>query len=108
MRKGLLIGSAVVVIAAIACVIAFSSSEPGASQTDDERAASTVAVERRDLVERDEVDGTLGYGETRAIASPHSGTVTGLPEPGAIIERGDSLFEIDGRGVPLLYGTKPM
>ena len=110
MRKALLIGGALVVVVAIAGVIVLSSNVPGATQTDEEPtvSTSTVAVERRDLVEREEVDGTLGYGDTREIASPRQGTVTGLPAAGAVIERGGSLFEVDGRGVPLFYGVKPM
>ncbi|HEX2037945.1 MAG TPA: peptidoglycan-binding protein [Chloroflexota bacterium] len=32
---------------------------------------------------------------------------TWLPAPGAVIERGQPLFEVDGRPVPLLYGDRP-
>jgi hypothetical protein len=110
MRNGWLIGGSIVGLAAIAGALAIATSDPGATQTDDTEpaATSTVAVERRDLIERDEVDGTLGYGETRQVASPREGTVTGLPAAGTVLERGANLFEVDGRGVPLLYGTKPM
>jgi hypothetical protein len=34
--------------------------------------------------------------------------LTALPGIGEIIERNESLFEVDGRTVPLLYGTRPM
>jgi peptidoglycan hydrolase-like protein with peptidoglycan-binding domain len=71
-------------------------------------ATSTATVERRDLVERESVDGTLGYGDASDVGSPRAGTVTALPALGTVISLGQSLFEIDGRGVPLFYGARPM
>jgi peptidoglycan hydrolase-like protein with peptidoglycan-binding domain len=74
---------------------------PGGSGT-------TASVERRDLVDRESVTGTLGYGETRKLSSPRQGTITAFPAEGSVIERGQSLVEIDGQGVPLFYGDVPM
>jgi peptidoglycan hydrolase-like protein with peptidoglycan-binding domain len=68
----------------------------------------TATVARRDLVDRESVSGTLGYGDTHKLSSPRQGTVTALPAEGSVIERGQSLFEIDGQGVPLFYGVVPM
>lgn len=69
---------------------------------------ATATVERRDLLEREELDGTLGYGPSRAIAFGGQGTVTALTAEGTVVEQGGSLGEVDGRPVPLLYGERPM
>jgi peptidoglycan hydrolase-like protein with peptidoglycan-binding domain len=69
---------------------------------------STATVERRDLVDRESVSGSLGYGDAHNLSSPRQGTITALPAEGSVIERGQSLVEIDGTGVPLFYGSVPM
>jgi hypothetical protein len=69
---------------------------------------STALVETRDLVDRESVSGTLGYGETYQVGSPVSGTLTAVPADGTVVDRGQSLFEVDGAGVPLMFGTVPM
>src|SRR5207244_7094528 len=71
-------------------------------------ATGTATVERRDLVERDSVSGTLGYADVRSVTSPRQGTLTEAPTLGSVIERGQSLFEVNGRGVPLFLGAVPM
>ena len=42
-----------------------------------------------------------------SITSPLKGQLTALAEPGAVIESGDTLFEVDGEPVTLLQGTVP-
>ena len=68
----------------------------------------TTPVERRDLVERENVDGTLGYGTATDVASPRAGTLTRVPTAGSVIERGQSIFDVDALPVPLLYGDIPL
>lgn len=72
-----------------------------------EPAGPTAEVTRRDLEERAEVDGTLGYGDTSDIALA-GGTITGLPAVGTVIGRGQSVAEVDGLPVPLLVGDRPL
>jgi peptidoglycan hydrolase-like protein with peptidoglycan-binding domain len=77
----------------------------------------TATVVRSDIVERQQVAGTLGYDGRFAVVvqgpgsdpagQPQSGTVTRLPVPGAVLARGQTLYEIDGNPVPLWYGTRP-
>jgi hypothetical protein len=69
----------------------------------------TATVERRTLEVDDEFDGTLGYEGSIEVLGGLAGTVTGLPEAGAILERGDRLAELDGGATStvLLYGTRP-
>jgi hypothetical protein len=77
--------------------------------SDDEAAATaTAVVERRDLVEREELDGTLGYGEARDLSFGGQGTITALPATGSVVDRGGQLGEVDGDPVSLLIGDRPM
>lgn len=41
------------------------------------------------------------------VSARITGTITAVPEPGAVIEQGDVLFEIDGNPVIALYGDTP-
>jgi peptidoglycan hydrolase-like protein with peptidoglycan-binding domain len=83
-------------------------SDSAAGDSTSNGAGTTATVERRDLVDRESVSGTLGYGDTTKVSSPRQGTITALPAEGSVIERGQSLYEIDGKGVPLFYGVVPM
>jgi peptidoglycan hydrolase-like protein with peptidoglycan-binding domain len=70
-------------------------------------ATTTAAVARRDLRATEEVDGTLGYGEARTVANRREGTITALAAEGAVVRRGETLYRVDGKPVPLLYGRLP-
>jgi hypothetical protein len=68
----------------------------------------TAAVERRDLVDRDNVSGTLGYADAGSLAAAATGVITHLPAEGSIIERGQSLYDVDDQHAAfLLYGRLP-
>jgi HlyD family secretion protein len=89
----------------------------------------TAKVTRTDVVERHQVAGTLGYGDSVTVpgqaqaggggssgggssgigggGQTQSGTVTRLPGVGAMVGRGQTLYELDGHPVPLWYGTRP-
>ncbi len=45
--------------------------------------------------------------EDRPAVSRVAGTVTAIPEVGAVIEQGDVIYEIDGKPVVALYGATP-
>ena len=45
--------------------------------------------------------------EDRSVVSRLAGTVTALPEVGAVIEQGDVIYEVDGKPVVALYGVAP-
>ena len=70
-------------------------------------ATESVAVSRQDLVARTDVDGTLGYAGDLRVAGHAQGTVTAVPSPGTVVERGLSLYSVDNRPVTLLYGDLP-
>jgi peptidoglycan hydrolase-like protein with peptidoglycan-binding domain len=68
----------------------------------------TATVERRDLVDRESIDGTLGYTDAAMLPAGTAGTVTALPEPGSVLRRGRSLYDLDGEPAAwLLYGSLP-
>lgn len=71
-------------------------------------AVTTATVTRGDLAVVETVDGTLGYAGSRTVAIPAAGTVTWLPGTGRRVGRGESLGDVDGVPVRLLFGRVPM
>jgi multidrug efflux pump subunit AcrA (membrane-fusion protein) len=69
---------------------------------------ATATVQRRDLVQHETVDGTLGFGDTRTLYAPAMGTVTALRDPGSVVRRGQALYWLGGEPVTLMYGVLPM
>ncbi|MEU8122869.1 peptidoglycan-binding protein [Spirillospora sp. NPDC049024] len=69
---------------------------------------ATAAIERTTLVETQNVDGTLGYGGARTIAGTGHGTLTWLAGAGSVVSRGRSVYRVDNKPVPLLYGKLPL
>jgi peptidoglycan hydrolase-like protein with peptidoglycan-binding domain len=87
-------------LVAAGVLVAGGDEAPRAQEPTPSRA--TASVERRDLVDRETLAGTLGY------AAGVSGTLTALRDPGAVITRGHSLYEVDGEPAAfLLYGELP-
>jgi peptidoglycan hydrolase-like protein with peptidoglycan-binding domain len=69
----------------------------------------TVAVVRTDLVAREQIGGVLGYAGDWLVTHPGPpGVLTAAPAPAAVIQRGQQLYEVDGRPVHLLYGGRPV
>lgn len=77
-------------------------------------ALPTATVARRDLVSQERVNGTLGYGTPFPVVNQYSpgpgghGIVTWLPAPGQVVAQGQTLYAVDGRPIPLLYGAQPL
>lgn len=110
MRRRFAVGGGVLVVAALAGGVAVlgGDEDPGAPAVARAAVGDTAAVERRDLVDREEVDGTLGYADGGTLAAGAPGTLTALPEPGTVVKRGRSLYDIDGAPAAfLLYGALP-
>jgi peptidoglycan hydrolase-like protein with peptidoglycan-binding domain len=107
-RHRIVIAAAVISGLAVAAVVALESGgrpgpAPAAAAT-----GATAAVERRDLVDRDNVDGTLGYADESTLVAGAAGTLTGLRDPGDIVTRGHSLYAVDDAPAAfLLYGSLP-
>ena len=79
------------------------------SAANDSVPLGAAAVQRRDLVDREDVDGTLGFADARRLAAPAAGTITRLRDEGDTVTRGRSLMSIDAQATAwVLYGTIPM
>ena len=102
---------AAVAVAGAAAIVTAVVLLAGGEEAPPVRAASataSAAVERRDLVDRESVGGTLGYADAAALLAGAAGVVTGLPDPGSVIRRGDSLYRLDDEPAAwLLYGALP-
>jgi peptidoglycan hydrolase-like protein with peptidoglycan-binding domain len=71
-------------------------------------ATTTATVERRDLVDRDTVQGTLGYADSYTLTASATGTVTRLLDPGTVVRRGHSLYDVDDAPAAwLFHGSLP-
>jgi hypothetical protein len=103
---------AVAAVAGAAAIVAAVVLAAGGDEAPPVRASAaataTATVERRDLVDRESVDGTLGYADAAPLRAGTTGTITALPEPGAVVRRGRSLYDVDGEPAAwLLYGALP-
>jgi peptidoglycan hydrolase-like protein with peptidoglycan-binding domain len=87
---------------------------PGDGQTagveaNDAVPLGSAAAERRDLVDRQDVDGTLGFSTAQAVAASAAGTLTRLRDEGSTVRRGWSLYSLDARATAwVIYGRRPM
>jgi hypothetical protein len=80
----------------------------GAPPAPDGPRLGTVEVVRTDVVQRQQVAGTLGFrGDVEVINPGGRGILTWVPAPGATVTRGAPLFEVDGVKARLMLGTRP-
>jgi len=107
MRRVLAGGAAAAAVAA-GGVVAVGGGEAPVRAAESTVARSTATVERRDLVDREDLDGTLGYADPGTLTAGVAGTLTKLREPGSTVTRGHSLYAVDGAPAAfLLYGELP-
>jgi peptidoglycan hydrolase-like protein with peptidoglycan-binding domain len=96
--------SAVFVVALMAAACGGAGHRSGGAAA----SGPTAAVERRDLVDRDNVSGTLGYAGSGSLAAAATGVITWLPAEGSVIRRGHALYDVgDEHAAFLLYGRLP-
>ncbi len=81
-------------------------------QQDDEQPTEkpeliTRAIERGDLVETESLTGRLRYRDPAVVYAAAGGVITLLPGEGTSVARGETLFELNGAPVVLLYGDRP-
>jgi peptidoglycan hydrolase-like protein with peptidoglycan-binding domain len=65
-------------------------------------------VATMNLAERRSVTGKLGYGAEHTLSGRKPGTITALPAQGAVLERGQSVYQVDAKPVPLFYAEIPL
>jgi peptidoglycan hydrolase-like protein with peptidoglycan-binding domain len=109
-RRALAAGAigALLVAAGVAVVLDRGSGPAAGSQAPHPAAPATAVVERRDLVSSQDVDGTLGWGDTISLAGARAGTYTALPTAGDVLRRGQVIYRVDTQPVVLMYGTLPV
>ena len=104
-------GVMLLTLAAAGCLVVINGRGDQDDGDDDPGATpetATATAELRTLEEHDDLDGTLGYGDTTDVSLAAEGTITGLAPVGSVVDRGQSLVEVDSHGVPLLFGLKPV
>lgn len=96
------------VIAGLA-MVAFRANQgnPSVAASGSSVPTSLVAVTRRDLTDRLDVNGTLGYGEAGSVPNHIGGTITWEAGLGSVVQRGQALFAVDVEPVILMYGSTP-
>lgn len=100
-------GLAVAAVAAIAGVAVVGRDPEADATTDDGLPPATTEVTRGTLTDSATEGGTLGYGTERSLATQRTGTLTWLPAEGAVVRRGEPLYEVDADPVPVIYGDVP-
>ena len=97
-------GLAVAALATTGALVLGGSSRPRTTTVP----TSLATVVRTDVVQRQQVSGTLGFTGSFTVTNGTAATVpTWLPAPGAVVRRGRALYELDRRPVPLLYAYRP-
>jgi len=106
-RRGLVAaaGTALVLVGALA-VTGLPGGRAKADNGDGPKLGS-AEVTRRTLAEQQRFDGTLGHGDAVNVVNRTRGTLTWLAPAGSTVDRGQALYEVDGRRVPLLVGDRP-
>jgi hypothetical protein len=95
-------------VAVAATAVALGAGDDPAPVRASARSTATATVERRDLVDRDTVQGTLGYADAFTLTAAAAGTITHLLDPGTVVHRGHSLYDVDDAAAAwLFYGVLP-
>jgi peptidoglycan hydrolase-like protein with peptidoglycan-binding domain len=105
-----LLAALVVAGAAVAAWLALTSNDGHDTPTaNDAVPLGSAAVERRDLIDRQDVDGTLGFSGSSTASAPAAGIITRLRDEGDTVTRGRSLMSIDAKATAwVFYGTIPV
>ena len=102
--------AAVVLVAAVAGSGAVVYAHRGRAGTaaDPPKPLPTVPVTRGDLVSSVQQPGQLGYLGSYQLIGGRPGTITALPRVGQVIDRGQQVYAVDQRPIPLLFGEIPL
>jgi multidrug efflux system membrane fusion protein len=99
-------GATAAVLVAVLAVAGLPGGGARADGSDGPR-LGMAEVTRRTLVEQQDVDGTLGHGDAVPLVNRTNGTLTWMAAPGSTVDRGEPLYEVDGRKIRLLFGDRP-
>ncbi|MEO3748734.1 peptidoglycan-binding protein [Plantactinospora sp. B5E13] len=104
-RTGLAVAGTTLVVVTATGVVAYRAGGPDTQVS--MVGLPTVPVVRTDLVDRQRVDGVLGYAGDHSIVG-HGGVLTWLPAVGTTLRRGQVVYRVDGHQVPLFYASAPL
>ena len=108
-RRTVLVGSAALVVGAVATAAAgFGGQGTARTGSDTNPPPSTAPVTRITLTQSQQVNGTLGYGTPVTVNAHGENIITWLPALGATVDRGQPLYRADNHAVPLFYGDLPL
>jgi peptidoglycan hydrolase-like protein with peptidoglycan-binding domain len=99
------VGAAVVTVAGIAWAGRPAAPAKAGNQQISVQSAALVTM---DMSTTQTLAGTLGYGTDRTVKGGRTGVVTWLPAPGKSVKRGQQLYRVDDKPVPLFYGDIPL
>jgi hypothetical protein len=85
-----------------------SRSAPGGPPVPTAVPTGQAAVVRTDVAERNQFSGSLGHAGTYTVIAPATGTLTRSRDIGQVVRQGESLYEVDGEPVLLMYGKRPV
>jgi peptidoglycan hydrolase-like protein with peptidoglycan-binding domain len=109
MRGTALVAASVVVAGVVAVTLVVTSSGGAPSDPTTPVPTSTAEIVRTDLSTTTQEAGNLGYAGTYNIVNETAGRAfTALPAVGDRVDRGGVVYEVDGVGIPLFYGARPM
>ena len=96
-------------VAVLVAGLAVTGLPGGGAKADDSGGPrlGSAEVTRRTLVEQQDLDGTLGHGDAVPLVNRTNGTLTWMATPGSTVDRGQPLYEVDGRKIRLLFGDRP-
>jgi peptidoglycan hydrolase-like protein with peptidoglycan-binding domain len=103
-----LVATTAVVGAVGAAAVGFGGGSDNGTQAHSSLPPATAQVTRQSLFDTVKDPGTLGYGRETTVAGKLQGTVTWLPDTGAVVHRGEALYRVDNLPVLLLYGSLPV
>lgn len=69
---------------------------------------ATAEVSRTDLAQQESLTGELAYGTEHTMRGRKQGTITGLPGPGTVLDRGQTVYQVDATPVVLFLGGLPL
>jgi Putative peptidoglycan binding domain len=106
-RGGMAAVVGLLVVGAVGALIFRESRSPSTESPGTGSALSTVKVVRRDLVETEKFNGTLGFENSRELAASRAGTITTITSAGRTVDFGKPLLSINREPAILLEGSFP-
>jgi hypothetical protein len=97
----------VVAVAAYLIVADPFASTPTGGTLDNADSTALASVTQEALSSQTQVAATLGFTGSYSVVNQAQGNLTWLPGVGAVIGQGQTLYDVDGNPVVLLYGSTP-